>query len=110
MKNTDIRETYIVTSKGTPILGSVCSFAHDHAIFKMMDLLGQLEDAFQHVTYNVNVITCGKEGILPVEHCEARIDFEIPAGAAKEQVQDRFDELIRNTGYQGISYEIMEGQ
>lgn len=108
MKNTDIKETYVVQSKGTPILGSVCSFAHDHAIFKMIDLLGQLEGAFQHVTYNVKAITCGKEGILPVEHCEARIDFEIPVGVDKEQIQDKFDQLIKNTGYQGISYEIIE--
>lgn len=132
---------YIVTCKGTPILGSVCSFAHDHAIFKMMDLLGQLEemrkiksvfreeqmpvvayskevartilrnedvgDAIDHVTYNVNYITCGKEHILPVEQCEAKINFGIPVGVTNEQVKEKFDELIKNTGHQGISYEII---
>lgn len=35
---------YIVKCQGRSAFGSVCSFVHDHAIFKMMDLLGKLEE------------------------------------------------------------------
>lgn len=131
---------YVVKCVGTPILGSVCSFAHDHAIFKMMDVLGRLEkmreiqsifkeeqlpvveyskevartilrddkvgDAIDHVTYNVNSITCGTEGKLPVEYCEAKLSFGVPVGVTTTQVKEAFDALIKETGHEGISYEL----
>lgn len=96
------RVKYIVKCKGTPVLGSVCSFAHDHAILKMVDFLGKLEKA------NINNITCGGNGKLPVEYCEAEIDFEISDSIESEKIQEEFDALIGKTGYKGTTYKLVE--
>lgn len=132
---------YLVKSTGTQAHASVCSFHHDHAALKLLDLLGRLEemreiqsvftpeqlpvvadskqvartilrneqvgDAIDHVTYNVGSITCGKDGGSPMEYCEAHISFGIPVGVDKERVKAAFDELIRSTGHEGITYELL---
>ena len=67
----------------------------------------QVGDAIDHVTYNVNAITCGGEGRSPMEYCTANVNFGIPVGVEPAKVKAAFDELIRSTGYSGITYEIL---
>ena len=67
----------------------------------------QVGDAIDHVTYNVNAITCGGEGRSPMEYCTANVNFGIPVGVEPATVKAAFDELIRSTGYSGITYEIL---
>lgn len=101
MQQIERKERYIIKCEGTLILGSVCSFAHDHAILKMMDLLGRLKDA------DINYIACGGEGKLPVEYCEAEIEFRAPEGEKNKQIREHLDALIKETGHKGITCEII---
>lgn len=99
MKQREFKANYIVKCKGTPILGSVCSFAHDHAILKMVEFLGQLDNV------NINNISCGDAEKMPVEYCEAEIEFAFSDEGIKEKIPGILDEMIAKTGYQGITYE-----
>ena len=64
-------------------------------------------DAIDHVTYNVRSVKSGDAQYSPYELCEAVISFGIPAGVSNAAVKDAFDRLIRQTGYDGFSYEII---
>lgn len=107
-----LEEKFIVKCKGTPILGSVCSFAHDHAILKMIEVLGCLEkkiasDRMDGVTYSVNNIFCGGDGKLPMEYCEAEVEFILSDETKNEKFSKMLDDAIAQIGYQGITYEIV---
>ena len=64
-------------------------------------------DAIDHVTYNVRYVKSGGEGYSPYEQCEALIAFGIPVGICTKTVKAAFDRLIKGTGYEGFSYEIV---
>lgn len=107
-----LKEKIIIKCKGTPILGSVCSFAHDHAILKMVEVLGSLQkrnasDRIDCLTFSVNDISCGGNGKLPVEYCEAEVEFILSDETKNENLSHMLDDAIAQIGYQGITYEIV---
>lgn len=97
------KEEFIIECVGTPILGSVCSFAHDHAIFKMIDFLKKLEKACDF-SYNIENIHCGGEGKLPVECCEVTVTFEVSEEEKTENIAELLEQCIEETAYEGICW------
>ena len=90
----------------------MCSFAHDHAILKMVEVLGSLqkrcaEDFMDCVTYSVNDIFCGGDGKLPVEYCKAEVEVILTDEEKNEKLIKMLEDVITQIGYQGITYELV---
>ena len=96
--------TYLLKFSGTSAFGSVCSFVHDHAVFKLIDLLTKLEETCD-ATYHIDRISCGNAEQLAVEYSEAQVTFTISAGTF--DLEETLDSLINETGYTGITYQLI---
>ena len=107
-----IETTYMVQCSGTPILGSVCSFAHEHAIFKMLDILKELEKIQKETntfTYDILTLGRGNSDKLPVEYCEAKIKVQQHHVDANDCMLEKiWNTIIETTKYDGITIEILK--
>lgn len=104
MKQENRTFTYLLKFAGTAAFGSVCSFVHDHAVFKLIDLLAKLEEGCA-VTYHIDRVSCGNADQLAVEYSEAQVTFSGSADAS--ELEENIERLICETGYTGITYQLI---
>jgi len=102
---------YVVQCRGKSILGSVCSFAHDHAIFKMLQVLEEvdiIQNKNHNFTYNILALGKGKSDKLPVEYCEAKIEVQYSADLDAKMLKNEWTTIIKNTKCDGITFEVLD--
>jgi succinyl-diaminopimelate desuccinylase len=81
--------------------------ALENSLYIARQALGEKgQNAIDHLTANVGLISGGTKINMVPDYCEAMVDMRLPIGVKKEEIAAAVQELIRKSGVAGVEAEL----
>ncbi|MEL7623839.1 MAG: ArgE/DapE family deacylase [Clostridiales bacterium] len=81
--------------------------ALENSLYIARQALGEKgQNAIDHLTANVGMISGGTKINMVPDYCEAVVDMRLPIGIKKEEIKAAVEELIAKSGVEGVEAEL----